>query len=94
LPELLRLKGKALASAPGRPIDEAQDYLRRSLELSRHQGAIGWELRAPADLAASFVNDGRTSDAPALLNPVLDRFLENDETADLKAARRLLTSLS
>jgi len=94
LPELLRLKGKALVSAPGARVDEAQDYLRRSLELSRQQGATGWELRAAVDLTALWADEGRTEEAQALLHPVLDRFPESDDTADLKVARRLLASLN
>jgi predicted ATPase len=75
-------------------VDEAQTYLRRSLELSRRQGAAGWELRAAIDLAALWADEGRTEEARGLLQPVLARFLESDDSADLKVARRLLASLS
>ena len=94
MPELLRLKGKALLSAPGAHVDEAQTYFRRSLEVGRRQGAAGWELRAAIDLAALWTDEGRTEEARGLLQPMLARFLESDDSADLKVARRLLATLS
>jgi predicted ATPase len=75
-------------------LDEAQNNFLRSLEVSRRQGAAGWEQRAAVDLTELWVGEGRTKEAHDLLHPVLDRFLENDETADLKLARRLLAGLS
>jgi predicted ATPase len=45
-------------------------------------------------LAELLRDQGRSADAMALLQPVYDRFTEGFGTADLKAAKALLTSLS
>lgn len=93
MPELLRLKGKALAVAPRTP-DDAETYFRRSIELSQRQGASGWELRAAIDLAALWAAEGRPGDGLELLQPIYDRFTEGEDTADVKAAKRLLVTLN
>jgi len=38
-------------------------------------------------------DQGRHAEAPALLQPVYDRFTEDFDTADLKAAKALLDAL-
>ena len=90
LPELLRVKGGVLLamSAP----DEAKICFTRSLELSRHQGALAWELRTGVDLATLLVSRGQAESARMLLRPVLDKFAEGLDTPDLKAAERLLAA--
>jgi predicted ATPase/DNA-binding winged helix-turn-helix (wHTH) protein len=92
LPELLRLKGKALLSSPKRD-DDGEGYYQRSLELSRGQGAMAWELRASIDLAALKADQGRPHDARALLEPVFARFPKGSDTADVRKARDLLATL-
>jgi predicted ATPase/DNA-binding winged helix-turn-helix (wHTH) protein len=93
MPELLRLKAKALAFAPRSGSDNAETYYAQSLELSHRQGATGWALRAATDLAALRADEGRGDDARELLLPLVDQFAEGHGTADLKAARRLLEAL-
>ena len=93
LPELLRLKGRALLAMPKRG-DDGEIYYQRSLELSRRQGATGWELRTAIDLAALKADQGRSNDARTLLQPVLSRFLEGSNTADVRAAQNLLSTVS
>jgi predicted ATPase len=92
MPELLRLKGKALL-ATSKGADDPESYYQRSLELSRHQGTAGWELRTSIDLAALKADQGRPDDARSLLKPVFSRFLEGADTADVKAAHDLLATL-
>ncbi len=94
MPELLRVRGGPLLSMPQPRSDEAELCLTRSLELSRAQGARAWELRTATDLAALYVARGRPERARALLQPAFDQFAEGRETADLRAAERLLTALS
>ena len=93
MPEALRVRGCALLSMPKPPIDEAKIWFMRSLELSRRQSAQGWELRAATDLATLLAGQGRPEAASGLLQPIFERFVEGLETADLKAASRLLASL-
>jgi predicted ATPase len=66
----------------------------RRYNRSRRQGARAWELRAATDLAALFARQARPKSGKALLQPVFDQFVEGLETADLKAAERVLATLS
>jgi predicted ATPase len=93
MPELLRVKGGLLLSMSGPTDTDAEKCFMQSLELSRRQGALAWELRTAVDLAALLVVRGHPESAEALLRPVFDRFTEGFDTADLKAARTLLERL-
>jgi predicted ATPase len=87
LPELLRLKAGFL------PVDEAERCLRQSIDVSRSQGALSWQLRAASDLALLLSTRGRSDEARALLQPVYAGFTEGHDTPDLKAAYHLLEEL-
>jgi predicted ATPase len=91
MPELLRVKGKVLL-AMGLESD-GETNLMQALDLSRRQAALAWELRIGVDLAALWSAGGQPARARDLLEPIVDRFAEGLETADVKAAERLLTSL-
>lgn len=65
----------------------------QSIEWSRRQSARSWELRTAVDLAALWARQSRPDAARALLQPVFERFVEGLDTADLKAAERLLATL-
>jgi tetratricopeptide (TPR) repeat protein len=93
MPELLRVKGSLLLSMPQPSVDDAEMCFMQSLELSRRQGARAWELRTAVDLAKLLAAQGRPESARALLQPVLEQFAEGSDTADLKAAERLLATL-
>jgi predicted ATPase/DNA-binding winged helix-turn-helix (wHTH) protein len=94
MPELLRAKGSLLLAMLQPRTDEAEACFTQSLELSRRQGARAWELRTATDLAGLWAVQGRSKDARALLQPVFDQFTEGSSLTDLKAAERLLTTLS
>ncbi|MGD0108556.1 MAG: winged helix-turn-helix domain-containing protein [Rhodopila sp.] len=94
MPELLRVKGGLLLSMPRPAGEDAEFCFMRSIQLSRRQGALAWELRTSIDLAASLASRGLTENARTLLRPVLEQFVEGSETADLKAAQRLLATLA
>lgn len=93
MPELLRMKGKVLLSLPQPRAEQAEVYLMQSLGLSRRQGATAWELRAAIDLAGLFAERGLHEDARRLLQSSLEGFAEGSETADIRAANVLLTTL-
>jgi predicted ATPase len=93
--DLLRNRGEILLlqGAPG-AVDSAAELFREALDLARRQGALSWELRAATSLARLRRDQGRSSEAAALLEPVYDRFTEGFTTADLKAAKALLGALT
>jgi tetratricopeptide (TPR) repeat protein len=92
LPELLRVKGGIFLAMPSPDGDAAERCFIRSLELSRRQGALAWQLRSAVDLAAQQVSRGQVESARALLRPVLEQFVEGSNTPDLQAAERLLAA--
>jgi predicted ATPase len=94
MPELLRVKGVLLLATPQPDTDAAEKCFLQSLEWSRRQGALAWELRAATDLAMLLAARGQAEDARVLLQPIFERFTEGVETADIKAAERLLATLS
>ncbi|MEI9986318.1 MAG: hypothetical protein WDN69_26000 [Aliidongia sp.] len=94
MPELLRVKGRLLLSMPQRDAGGAERCFLQSLELSRHQAAPAWELRTATDLATLWAAQGQCGRGRALLLPVFERFVEGSDTADLKAAERLLASMA
>ena len=93
IPELLRMKEVILLLLPGPSRNNAEACFRQALELSRHQGARAWELRAAIDLANLLASCGDISGAHELLRPVFEHFVEGFGTVDLKAAERLLATL-
>jgi len=93
MPELLRVKGGLLLSMPRPSVEDAKKCFMQSLELSRRQGARAWELRTAVDLATLVADQGRRENGRALLQPVFEQFVEGRDTADLKAAERVLSNL-
>ena len=73
--------------------NEAETCFNESLELSRRQGARAWELRTARDLAKHLADQGQSKTGRTLLQSVYAKFKEGFETADLKAAEALLTTL-
>jgi predicted ATPase len=92
--ELLRIKGElvVLQGASGAK-RAAEELFRQSLDLSRQQEVLSWELRAATSLARLLHNQGRPADAAACLQPIYDRFTEGFGTADLVTAKQLLDEL-
>jgi predicted ATPase/DNA-binding winged helix-turn-helix (wHTH) protein len=93
MPELLRVKGNALLTLPQPSLNEAERCFSASLEWSRRQGALAWELRTAIDLAKLFAEQERNEDARALLQPLFERFEQGSETSDLRIASKLLALL-
>jgi len=90
--ELLRIKGD-VQHFLNQPAAVVEVSLLQSLEHARNHSTLGWELRAAMSLAKLWDDGNRRAEARALLLPVFERFTEGADTADLKAARRLLTTL-
>jgi len=88
--ELYRMRGE-LRSAEDKAAAGAD--LMRAVAVARGQEAKLFELRAAASLAQHWRDQGRASEARALLAPVYDWFTEGFDTADLTAARTLLDAL-
>jgi hypothetical protein len=65
----------------------------QSLDCSRQQGARSWQLRTAVDLASLWVAQGDRERAQAVLRPIFAEFVEGLETADLKVAEHLLSTL-
>jgi predicted ATPase/DNA-binding SARP family transcriptional activator len=93
LAELLRIKGELLllAGAPNAGA-AAEEHFQRALQWARRQSALSIELRCAVGLAGLWHQQGRTEPARELLTSVYDRFTEGFDTADLRAARTLLSS--
>ncbi len=90
-PELLRAQAEQQArQGMGQA---AESLLLRSLGLARAQHTLGWELRGASSLARLWQQQGRGAGARALLAPVVARFTEGTDTADVVAAMTLLARL-
>ncbi len=93
MPELLRVKGGVLLSMPQSSADDAEKCFLQSLDWSRRQTSLTWELRTAIDLATLLDRKGEFQRARTLLQAVFEQFTESPNTLDLKAAERLLATL-
>lgn len=93
MPELLRVKGNLLLETPHLH-DDAQVCFQRSIDLSRRQGARGWEIRAATDLASFMSTRGNFENAGELLQPTLAQFVEGKGTIDVTRAEQFLVEVS
>ncbi len=90
--ELNRQKGELLLTQ-GQP-EAAEKLYRKALSIAEEQEAKLWELRAAANLAWLWRDQGRHAEARDLLAPVYGWFTEGFGTPDLKEARALLDELT
>jgi predicted ATPase/DNA-binding winged helix-turn-helix (wHTH) protein len=88
-PEVLRVRGLALAGLGRARYADAVDSLAKSLELARTHSSLAFELRAAIDMTCLGERNGGGFDR-ALLGEVCDRFLDARSTPDLTLARSLL----
>ncbi|KAA2238242.1 ATP-binding protein [Salinarimonas soli] len=94
MPELLRVKARALRALKAADLKSAEAYLMQAIEWSRRQGSRSWELRAATELAAMWADEGRADAARDVLEPLHAAFGEGGETADLQAAASLLARIA
>ena len=90
--ETHRLRGVLLLSMNDHAAAE-QSY-HQALAVARRQSAKFWELRAAADLARLWRDQGKRTKAHDLLAPVYGWFTEGLDTPVLKEAKALLERLS
>jgi predicted ATPase len=98
--ELHRLTGELLlwqagVAAGGLPRRaEGEGRFQQALDIARQQQAKSVELRAAMSLARLWQQQGKRTEAYALLAPVYHWFTEGFDTADLQEAKSLLAQLS
>jgi class 3 adenylate cyclase/predicted ATPase len=90
--DLHRLDGD-LVLATGSAAEEAAARYHRALAIAREQGARSFELRAATSLARLWRDQGKRTEARALLAPVYATFTEGFDTGDLLDAKALLDEL-
>jgi predicted ATPase len=73
---------------------EAETWLRRALDVARHQEAKSLELRAAMSLARLWQRQDKRDEARELLAPIYGWFTEGFDTADLQEAKTLLGTLA
>ena len=86
--EIHRLLGRAARDLG--EIDEAGRCFRAAYDLAEGQGALGWRLRAALDLAVHLNSVGEYAAAEACVRTALGAIEGGAETADVRAAHRLL----
>ena len=91
LPDLLRTKAKALMVLSPEDRTTAETLLMASLDRGRKQSSLAWELRSAISLCHLLSEHGRAEEARSLLSNIYGRFTEGFETADLRAARTILS---
>lgn len=93
-PEILRVTADLYAYRPIPDLALAEQYMNRSLACSKRLSALAWELRTAISLTRLHLLQGRHTEAGQRLQSVYNRFSEGFDSADLRAAKRLLNSLN
>jgi hypothetical protein len=92
--ELMRIKGElVLRQNEPEAAVSAEALFSSSLDWSRKQNALSWELRTATSFARLMKQQGRGNEARELLEPIYLRFTEGFATKDLVEARLLLNLL-
>jgi DNA-binding winged helix-turn-helix (wHTH) protein/tetratricopeptide (TPR) repeat protein len=86
--ETCRTRGHAFLSK--KDPERAEECFQRAIAIARSQAARLFELRAAASLAGLRSDQGKRSEALALLAPIYDWFTEGFDTPDLQDAKTLL----
>jgi tetratricopeptide (TPR) repeat protein len=92
--EILRLKGELILRLGGiDTVAEAMKHFQLSLDWSRRQGTLSWELRTAISLARLHFADERPNTSLHLLRTIYGKFTEGLKSADLILARQLLDEM-
>ena len=94
LAEAYRLQGALLLRQAGPDTAQAETCFQQALAIARRQQAKAWELRAAMSLSRLWQQQGKRSEAQALLAPLYSWFTEGFDTADLQEAQALLAELA
>ena len=89
---LCRIRGELLSKA-GSTV-EAEQYLRRAIELSASQSAKIEQLRSTTALTRLLITLGRRDEGGSLLAEIYGWFSEGFDTTDLREAKTLLDDLA
>lgn len=73
--------------------EAAERFFTKSLDYAREHGNRSFELRTSMAMVGLLRRRGRSEEAPQRLAPVLGWFAEGHETADLRAAKALLSEV-
>lgn len=92
-PEILRALAENALRGEAPDVAAAEATFLRSLALARAQQALSWELRTATSVARLWQRLGRREDARRLLAGTYERFDQGLTTADLVAARELVSAL-
>ena len=90
--EVQRLRGELLIATDG-DLAQAEDRFQVTLVRARERRAKAFELRAATSLARLWQRQGKQDKGRKLLAPMYDWFTEGLDTADLQAARLLISVL-
>jgi DNA-binding winged helix-turn-helix (wHTH) protein/predicted ATPase len=96
-PELYRLNGELILQMPGAGPAQtalAQASFEHALTLARAQQARLFELRASASLAATWLAQGRKTEARSLLTAASARMIEGRQGRDMRRVTDLLASIT
>jgi predicted ATPase len=91
--EVWRLKGELLLRLPCPDLPQATACLHQALDVARRQQAKALELRVVLSLSRLWQQQGKRTEAHALLTPIYGWFTEGVDTADLKDAKAFLDVL-
>jgi len=92
--EVARIEGELLLKTDGQVINEAERCFQRALQIAQSRGEKSLELRAAMSLAQLWQRQHRQEDAHRLVADIYGWFTEGFDTADLRAAKTLLTELA
>jgi predicted ATPase len=97
--ELYRLKGEFVLGHSGVETDpvvqtEAEECLRKAIEIARRQEAKYLELKSVMSLNRLWQRQGRKEEARQTLAEIYTWFTEGFDTKDLQEAKNLLDGLS
>jgi predicted ATPase len=93
LAESYRLQGEFLLRQTVPDTAHAEICFQQALTVARRQQAKSWELRTATSLSRLWQQQGKRTEARALLAPIYGWFTEGFDTADLQEAKTLLKNL-